>query len=263
LKNRVEEGISKFYSEEGWDITDGVTEDARRWEDLRECAREYVAKCRLRILRHIPQSGEYMLDMASGPIQYKEYLLYSRNFKKRYCVDLSSKALDHAKDKLGDHGVFLHGSFFDLEMKRDFFDCTLSLHTIFHMDKDRQEEAVRKLINVTKPGKPVIIIYLNPKSWFTSLPARLLKRFMKRDTAAGGIYLYAHPLSWWNRFRDVSDITILPWRTFGSGHQKRLVPDNRLGKLMLSILFLFEDTFSHFFSRHCFFPLIILTKKTV
>ena len=85
----TEESVSEFYNTEGWETEDGITEDARRWEDLREHAQEYVKKCRLRVCNHIPESGENILDMASGPIQYKEYLEYSRNFEKRYCVDLS------------------------------------------------------------------------------------------------------------------------------------------------------------------------------
>jgi ubiquinone/menaquinone biosynthesis C-methylase UbiE len=260
LKNKAEEIISKFYSSEGWEIKDGVTEDARKWEDLRECAKEYVSKCRLRVLRHIPESGENMLDMASGPIQYNEYLEYSKSFKKRYCIDLSSKALEDAKKRIGDHGVFLHGSFFDIELKENFFDCTLSLHTIFHIDKDRQEEAVRKLIKVTKPGKPIIIIYCNPR-WVSSMPIRLLKSLIRKNDASSNIYFYPHPLKWWNRFLDVVDIKIFPWRSFGSGHQKRLIPDNRLGRKILNILFTIEDIFPHFFANHCFFPMIILTKR--
>jgi ubiquinone/menaquinone biosynthesis C-methylase UbiE len=261
VKNQAEESVSKFYSTKGWEIKDNITEDARRWEDLRECAREYLARCRLRILRHIPKHGENMLDMASGPIQYKEYLEYSRYFKKRYCVDLSSEALRCAKDRIGDHGVFLHGSFFDIELCEDFFDCTLSLHTIFHIDKDRQEEAVRKLIKVTSQGKPVIIIYCNPHTWVSSLPVRLIKGLLGKKTEPPGIYFYAHPLAWWTRFNDIADIKILPWRSFGSGHQKRLIPDNWLGKKLLGMLFTLEDTFPRFFARHCFFPMIILTKR--
>lgn len=107
MKNDAEVKVSKFYNTVGWETLGEVTEDARRFEDLRECAKEYVSKCRLRVLRHIPNHGENILDMASGPIQYKEYLEYSRNYKKRYCVDLSSKALDDAKKKIGDRGVFL------------------------------------------------------------------------------------------------------------------------------------------------------------
>ena len=110
----AEERASIFYNSVGWELNEGVSEDAKRWEDLRECAQEYVSKCRLRICQHIPEKGDYILDMASGPIQYKEYLEYSKNFEKRYCVDLSSKALDEARKKIGDHGVYLHGSFFDI-----------------------------------------------------------------------------------------------------------------------------------------------------
>ena len=70
----AEEKVTTFYNSAGWETEDGITEDARRWEDLREHAQEYVIKCRLRILDNIPESGDYILDMASGPIQYKEYL---------------------------------------------------------------------------------------------------------------------------------------------------------------------------------------------
>ena len=109
--SKAEEKVSKFYNKLGWETDVGITEDARRFEDLRESAKDYLSKCRLRVLRHIPETGENILDMASGPIQYEDYLEYSKNFNKRYCVDLSSSALEDAKKKIGDHGVFLNGSF--------------------------------------------------------------------------------------------------------------------------------------------------------
>jgi len=180
MTDKAEEGVSQFYNTVGWETQGDITEDAKRWEDLREHSREYVSKCRLRVLRHIPDHGVTMLDMASGPIQYGEYLEYSRHFEKRYCVDLSAGALEKAKKKIGDRGVFWHGSFFDIPIDENFFDCTISLHTIYHIDKDRQEEAVRKLLHVTKPGKPVIVVYGNPNTLVSSLrssiPVRLLGR---------------------------------------------------------------------------------------
>ncbi len=169
MEDNAEERVSKFYDTVGWTVEEGITEDARRWEDLREHAKAYVSKCRLRVLNHIPGKGENMLDMGSGPIQYEEYIEYSRNFRKRYCVDLSAKDLETAKQKIGDHGIFSHGSFFDIQIGEDFFDCTISLHTIYHIDKDRQEDAVRKLVRVTRPGKPVIIVYSNPNTIISSL----------------------------------------------------------------------------------------------
>ena len=255
MKN-TEEGVSRFYNTVGWETEDGITEDAKRWEDLREYAQEYVKRCRLRILDHIPEKGEFFLDMGSGPIQYIEYLEYSRNFKKRYCVDLCSEALESAKKKIGDHGVFLHGSFFDIPLEENFFDCAISLHTIYHIDKDRQEEAVRKLIRVTKPGKPVIIVYANlntiVSSLGSSLPYRVLKGIISlhdkkekqiKDGKKKGIYVYVHPLEWWTRFEDIAHIKIFPWRSFVSEVQKKLIPNNRIGNKMFDLLFMLEDRF--------------------
>ena len=267
--NDAEDRVSKFYNTAGWKTKEEITEDARRWEDIREHAKEYVSRCRLRVLRHIPSNGENILDMASGPIQYKEYLEYSKNFKKRYCVDLSSGALETAKNKIGDHGVFLHGSFFDIPLEEDFFDCAVSLHTIYHIDKDRQEEAVRKLIKVTKPGKPVIIVYSNSNTIMASLRKSLLlrvlrrvKRFLKKPgqtikkEESLDLYFYAHPVEWWNRFNDVARVKILPWRSFSSDSQKILIPNNKIGKIMFDILFNLEEIFSDFFVRHFQYPMI-------
>ena len=271
IKN-AEERVSKFYNTVGWEEEGEITEDARRWEDLREYAKEYVSKCRLRVLCHIPKSGENILDMASGPIQYKEYLEYSKNFKKRYCVDLSLRALESAKKKIGDHGVFLHGSFFDISFRESFFDCTVSLHTIYHIDKDRQEEAVRKLIYVTKPGRPIIIVYRNPNTFVSvlKLPFRLLGRVKSvlkkterrsKQEEGPGLYLYAHPIEWWDRFNDIASIRILFWRSFNSEAQKILIPNNKIGRQMLDVLFNLEERFPDFFVRHFQYPMIILTKR--
>lgn len=51
MKN-AEEKVLKFFNAVGWKAEGEITEDARRWEDLREYAKEYVRKWRLRILNH-------------------------------------------------------------------------------------------------------------------------------------------------------------------------------------------------------------------
>jgi len=273
--DNAEEKVSTFYNTVGWEIEEEVTEDARRWEDLREHAKEYVSKCRLRLLKYIPENGTNILDMASGPIQYKEYLTYSRNFNKRFCVDLSKEALKCAEKKIGDHGVFLHGSFFDISMEENYFDCSISLHTIYHIDKTRQEEAVRKLLHITKPGKPVIIVYSNPntlisKLYFFKLPFRILRKikkavmkFLKKEDEKSNLdlYFYSHPINWWDRFSDVSEVKIMPWRSFSSVDQKRLIPNNKLGSKIFDILFNLENRFPNFFVKHFQYPMIILIKR--
>jgi ubiquinone/menaquinone biosynthesis C-methylase UbiE len=272
VNDNVGNTVRTFYDEVGWETDGGITEDAKRFEDLRECARDYVSKCRLRVLRHIPPGGLNILDVASGPIQFKEYLEYSKNFSKRYCVDLSSKALSAAKEKIGDHGVFLHGDLLDLHLDENFFDCSISLHTIYHIDKDVQEQAVRKLVRVTRPGHPVVIVYSNPNTLFRRIYRpflfartiqRKLKALLQKQTEATGpkLYFHPHPLEWWNRFSDIADVRILPWRSFASNHQALLIPNGSLGRKMFEYLFGLEDRFPAFFAKHFQYPMIILTKR--
>ncbi len=267
----AEASVSNFYNTVGWELTDGNTEDAILWEDLRYNSREYITKCRLRLLNHIPLDGKYMLDMASGPIQFPEYLEYSKTYDKRYCVDLSSTALDLAKNKIGDKGVFLHGSFFDLEIPENFFDCSLSLHTIYHIDRNLQEVAVKKLLKVTKPGRPVIILYSNPNT-LVSLPFRLARKVLSfcnlnsKPTipdyiAENSLYFYAHPIDWWDRFSDCATVEILPWRAFATNFQKVLIPDNKFGAWLLDALFNLENRYPGIFVKYFQYPMIILTKK--
>jgi len=269
VNDDAEKTVSKFYNTQGWHTDQEITEDARRWEDLREYASDYVSKCRLRVLDHIPAKGKNILDMASGPIQYKEYLEYSKNFSKRYCIDLSSDALKSAEEKIGEHGVFLHGSFFDIPLEENFFDCSISLHTLYHIHQSKQEEAVRKLLKVTKPSKPVIIVYCNPKN-ITNLPSRLLKKIknvfaeansLATEDEVKDLYFYAHPLEWWDKFSNQATVKIVPWRSFVASTQKALFPDNKFGKKMFDILYQFEDRYPGFFTKNFTYPMIILTKK--
>jgi len=262
MRNAAEDHLRKFYSTIGWEEQHGITEDARRFEDLRANARDYLSKCRLRVLRHIPAAGAKMLDMASGSIQYPEYLEYSKTFAKRYCVDLSIQALKSAENKIREHGVFLCGSFFDLELDSATFDCAISLHTLYHIDRDLQEQAVRKLIRVCKPGAPIVIVYSNPGALLTKL-ARMLRKPKAIDNVSldSGLYGFAHPLAWWNRFSDAADVHIYPWRSLSSGQQKRLIPDNRFGRTIFSVLYAAEEAFPRLFVRYFVYPMIVLTKR--
>lgn len=264
MMDHAEKSLSRFYNSVGWEGE--ITEDAKIWEDLRDYTQEYASKSRLRVLRHIPPSGNNILDMASGPIQYKEYLEYSKNFKKRYCVDLSLVALEKAKERIGDRGVFLHGNFLDIPIEENLFDCAVSLHTIYHIDQGRQEEAVRKLLYATKPGRPVIIVYSNPKSFASllTLPLHWLKRLMRRQgkgSADSDLYFYVHPIQWWSRFSNSASVQIVPWRSFSSETQKVLIPNNIIGKKMLAMLFALEELCPAIFARYARYPMIILTKN--
>ena len=261
---KVSDQVKALYETSGWTMLGDSTFDAVTSEDLRAASREYVSACRLRVLRHLPKQGQRLLDMASGPIQYPEYMTFSDAFATRVCVDLSQRALDMAQARLGARGEYHDGDFLDLAI--DPVDAAVSLHTIYHIHKDRQEAAVRKLIATTKPGGTIVVVYSNPAYFVSALfsPLRRLARAIFRSADSGTtpdtIYFHRYPLRWWNRFRDSGALEIYPWRTFSTREQKALFPDNRLGTRMLSLLFALEDKYPRFFSSIGCYPMIVITK---
>ena len=112
--------VYKFYNEEGWSQSEKNTKDAILFEDLRPVAKNYVSYCRYKINDFLPEKGKDILDFASGPIQYKEYLTYSKNFKKRHCVDFSKDAINLARKKIGKKGKFYCNDFLKLNLKKIF-----------------------------------------------------------------------------------------------------------------------------------------------
>mgnify|MGYP000957116572 FL=1 len=248
--------IYKFYNELGWKEKNKIFKDAELFEDLRDGSKSYISKCRKKLLKHIPKKGNHILDFASGPIQYKEYLEYSKNFRFRHCVDFSKTAIREAKKKLGRRGKYYCNDFLNIKFKENFFDCVISLHTIYHISKNKQKRAIKKLIKVTKKNKPIIIVYSNPNTLLSRLKNIFIKKKNKQQ-----IYFFCHPLKWWNQFESMADVKILCWRSFSAQHQKLLFPNNLIGKMMLNILLNLEKRFSNFFSKYFQYYIVILKKK--
>lgn len=248
--------VSNFYNKKGWKSKNNITLDSNLFEDNRAVANNYVKKCRLKILNYIPRKGKNFLDFASGPIQYEEYLKYSYNFKYRHCVDFSKAAIKIAKRKIKKRGKYYNKDFMQIKFKENFFDCSLSMHTIYHINKNLQEKAVRKLLKITKPNKPVIIIYSNPSPLIKKIYSIFTKPKINKS-----LYFYCHPLEWWQRFEDVSKVDFYCWRSFSSQHQKIIFPNNFVGSIMFKTIFYLENKFINFFSRNFQYPLIVLKKR--
>jgi len=257
MNDKISKQLKDFYNNKGWKYNGNKTYDSNLFEDLRKYSKEYVSNTRLQLMNYIPNKGQKMLDFASGPIQYKEYLSYSKNFKKRYCLDISSIAINIAKKKLKKHGKFYNQDLFKINFPSNYFDCVISLHTIYHINKNKQEKAVRKLLKFVKKGKPVIIVYSNPNTIINKI-----KKFIgfKKKRNNNEIYFYTFSKNWWKRFEDEADVKIKCWRSFAAQHQKILFPNNVFGKFTLSILYKLENLFPNFFSKYFQYQTIILTK---
>jgi hypothetical protein len=129
------------------------------------------------------------------------------------------------------------------------------------MDREKQEEAVRKLIKITKSGKPVVVVYSNPNTILQRLfkPVRFLRDLLKGQPQE--LYFFRHPLEWWDRFSDVGEVRLYPWRSFHAKYLKAFFPNNFLGEWMLRVLFSLENRFPQFFIKHFDYLIVVITKK--
>ena len=138
MKNqKIKLDVRKFYDQVGWQKVSQGTYQNAQYEDLRAVARSYIHKCHLRINRHLKPSGKYLLDAGSGPIQYPEYLTYSKGYMYRVCLDISIVALKEARERIGrKHGLFVVADVAKLPFKDNIFDGIVSLHTLHHLTKE-------------------------------------------------------------------------------------------------------------------------------
>src|SRR5262249_33244523 len=266
--------VQDFYERIGWSRgEDDAFIDANKYEDLREVASDYVRRCRLRINDHINPGGRYLLDVASGPIQFPEYLTYSETFDYRICVDLSVAALREARHKLGDLGIYILGDVTNLPFKDGSIDSAISLHTIYHVPRDEQEKAIRELHRVVKSGSQATVIY----SWgrrsalmnlllFPLVLFRAMRSLYQRFNRITGrenrsrLYAYMHPYDWFKSRDWGFELETIAWRTI-SHHCSMVYAHSWLGgRALLRLAFWFEDRFPSLAGRIGHYPLVIIRK---
>ena len=251
--------VYDYYKSLGWSTQNGIYRDTLVNENLQHAALQYNTDTRRRVLRilHSLSSERFysLLDCASGPIQYPEYLEYSRLFTKRVCIDFSETALQAARVNLINDSQpnceFICKDFLDFEIKSNSFDAAISLHTLYHVQLEKQEQFVEKLIAVTKPGGLVIVVYSNPFSFrsFIRIPSAITMRFwgglrgklFGKKINSNGIYCKRHRRLWWTRFNKLGHVSFCAYRLFTPSFEKKFIPDNKFGAWIYKILFRIEE----------------------
>lgn len=260
--------LRDFYEGPGWKLDNGVTYDAKINENLDLVATEYVHKVRNRIAANLG-AGEKLLDVGCGPIQYAEYQDYSRNFKKRICVDLSQAALDLAKKKIGNHGEFIKGDYLVIPTPAFApYDGAALINVLYHVNKDKQPELVRKILNDLNVDSKLVIVYSNPNTVsalltkFSVSMLHLVKRAIlgrRKVELENPIYFFRYPNSFWAQFTDVAIVKQKAWRTFSPSLEKILFKRFLAGKMLLKTLFRLEEM--EVWKNVAEYTLIILEKK--
>jgi ubiquinone/menaquinone biosynthesis C-methylase UbiE/uncharacterized protein YbaR (Trm112 family) len=268
--------VKNFYDEKGWFAdAEGNYEDAVIFEDLRDVAKDYIKKCHDRVSRFLNPSGKYMLDAASGALQFEDYLQYSANYKYRICVDFSFQALKEAKRKLGDKGICVLCDMTNMPFKDGSIDGFVSLNTIYHIPKDEQLTAVNELYRILAPkGKGVIVYewfkhspYMNfwllPFRGATFIKNRMARLFSKATGAAAPkkmLYFHAHPYEYFRKNLPF-DFKLRVWRTVSVPFMKVYIHKGLFGKQILGWLYQREEKNPEKFGLKGEYPMLVFEKS--
>src|SRR4030042_1052312 len=270
--------VREFYDQVGWqEASNGFYQNAS-YEDLRPVAHDYIHNCHLRVKRHLNPTGRFLLDAGSGPIQYPEYLEYSKGYQHRVCADISSVALQEARKRIGEHGLYVVCDIANLPFKADLFDGMVSLHTIHHLPAEEHVQAYRELHRtLAVSGKGVIVNgWDNPPltrflNFWSSLFERLYALFRPQARAkaarnqpvatptARGTYVRKYNAAWLQvAVGSLMPISIWCWRSVSVRTLRTFIHPRFGGKALLKILFWKEELFPHFLGKYGQYPLIEL-----
>jgi hypothetical protein len=276
--DNVTEHVRQFYDQIGWQTDEEGYYQNARYEDLRPVSADYIHRCHLRVAQHLQSSGRFLLDAGSGPIQYPEYLEYSRRYQKRVCADLSLVALQEARRRIGDHGLFVVADVSQLPFKKDAFDGVVTLHTFHHLPAGMHVQAYMELLRVLTPGKTAIVVNgwdLPPLTRLFEAPMRLrrigrsLYRDLRRWLIGGATGAEEEKATFVRKNtaarlrKDLSGrvpIEIYTWRSVSVRFLRTYVHAHLGGKAFLALLFWLEECFPRFFGENGQYPLIVIRK---
>jgi len=279
----VKAQVRTFYDAIGWrQVGEGVYQNAR-FEDRRPVAREYIHRCHLRVARHLPEHGVRLLDAGSGPIQYPEYLTYSRGYQRRVCLDISRRALVEARQRIGDHGRFVVGDIARLPFAQGAFHGVVSLHTVHHLPEPEQPAAFSEMVRVLRPGGRGVAVYSwgnrSPLMRLMRIPIELvfgllrLYRQVRIGRSAAGLEeapgaiaptgTHTHNAGYAElraRLKSVPGLDIRVWRTVSTSFLRAFIHRRLAGDFWLRRLFGLEERFPRALGRLGQYAMILFAR---
>lgn len=287
IENDIKQQVREFYDQVGWrEVGDGLYQNAR-YEDLRPVSREYINRCHLRVMDHISSNGRFLLDAGSGPIQYPEYLVYSRDYEFRVCADISITALIEARERIGSHGLFVVADIAFLPFLPDIFDGVVSLHTIHHLPVDQHTQAFMELHRVLHPNRSAVVV----NGWHKPPLGENLKKLRKVTQRIQGVIKHRilrqkqnredinpigsqqaasevkstfveknHPDWFKKEIGSLISTEIFVWRSVSVKDLRTFIHDGWGGRGILKTLFWLENRFPQWFGENGQYPLVVVRK---
>ena len=281
----IKQQVREFYDQVGWQQVSQGTYQNARYEDLRPVSHEYIHRCHLRVKRFLKPAGRYLLDAGSGPVQYPEYLTYSQGFSYRVCADISMVALQEARKRLGDRGLYVVADVANLPFRAGVFESTVSLHTLHHLPPQDHARAYAEIFRTLAAESPAVIV----NGWTVSpLMVRLggMVRLAERLNGAAkrfrggepekfaaeavpqavkqptGTFIQKYDPDWLAATLGKKiPYEIRCWRSVSVRFLRAVIHPATGGKLWLRALYFLEERLPHWMGCQGQYPLIILRKN--
>lgn len=271
--------VFDYYNEVDYQVKDSykIYKDSQKWVDFREVSSKYLKNSFAKSSRFYPKTGEYILDIASGPIGLTEYMALSDGYTYRVCVDISINALIQAKqnvDKMGKKGIYICGDITNIPIQDNAVDTVLSQHTLYHVPKNDQKTAVNEMYRVAKQNSKIVIVYSwFYHSWFMNLSLNVVqiyrilrhfagKMYVRWISSKPRLYFYPHSPRWFRKsFEFSNDMEFYCWRSINKFFLNIYIHKWLFGKKILNCLIKIEDKQSKFMSTFGEYAAIVITKR--
>jgi SAM-dependent methyltransferase len=287
-QEQVKQQVREFYDQVGWQKVSGDLYQNARYEDLRPVSAEYIHRCHMRVKRHLKPRGRFLLDAGSGPVQYPEYLTYSQEYTYRVCADISIVALQEARTRLGQRGLYVVADVANLPFAPDAFDGVVSLHTLHHLPLEDQIRAYEDVYRVLAPASAAVIVNGWTDSplmrrWTRVVDAveslgRLVARLRGKKPAQQpqsekisapaqksvptGTFVRKLDAAWLReRLGGKMQLAIQVWRSVSVRWLRALMHPFAGGKLWLWLLFQLEERSPAWYGENGQYPMIIIKKS--
>ena len=231
--------VKDYYDKIGWKKQKGKYVDTLTFTSSKGAKYKRLVNERL---RNMIGESDSLLDIACGAVPFNS------KAKKQICIDFSITAVKEAKLNKPD-GIFILGDITNIPLKDNSVTDTISLHTIYHIEKDKQAKAIEEIKRVSQnkcyviynAGKHATLINI------LTLPLQLWNWSEKRINphSKRKVYFYAHDYKWLEKYGRLETFSLL----------------NENGIKLYSVFLGLIARIEKYFPRHAYHPLLIIDKK--
>lgn len=252
----------------------GIYADSDQFVDYRPFILPYTQHGFSNAGKYLNTNGKFFIDVACGPVAFKEYIHLADNFEFRVCIDLSIKALLQARKNLSKHGqnaFFICGDMLHLPLKANVADAVLCQHALFHVPANLQKKAMDELVRVAREGSRVVIVYdWFYHSWLMNLTLAPLQLYRIARHFAGkvyarifkknSLYFFSHSPRWFRKNNPGKKIDFFTWRSINKYFSTIYFHEKAGGKKLVNLLWKMEEKYPRLMGKIGEYPVIVIEK---